>query len=133
MQVVNSIEMLNDLRRRWAVMASVRNTPEYVLDLQELTGQENEALSRQINQLKNVCGCLVAWLCLMVSCLLLAGHYLFSESRSPELNIQILIFYPAIMLSATLVGKALTVAWARLRLLWLADRIIRQWQYPVVQ
>ncbi len=106
-------------------MFSIRNMPEYVLDLEQLSGPQNDLLSRRINRLKNTCGCMAAWLGMLIAFLLLGAGWLYTDDWLSLSSAMAVPVFAGFIFILTLAAKALAVGSARVRLIWLAFSTIR--------
>lgn len=121
-ELIDSREKLVDCVRRHA--ARLRPPArKLAVQLPELSAAENRYLAFQINRLLGACGCFQAGLASGSTVLLLGGYLLFGTRPLTFPGIpawSLLILAPA---GAALLAKAATIAWARVRLLWLARSV----------
>ncbi len=126
MKVVNTVEQLSELQQRWSSLPSVLHMPDYILDIPELTGQQNDEISRKINNKIKTCGCFVTRLFLMIaSCMLsidfLIGGYFFLVGGLIDIVIRMAVFVGSVM-----IFRALVVLLARVLLIQLTNKTIQQ-------
>lgn len=125
MQIVYSAEQLDDLKRQWRTLPSVRHLPEYILDIPELTGRQNDAISLRINHNKQTCGCRAARACVIVACLALLLEHMAGGRFFAGLGFGLLAIDAAIVISAFFIGKLTAMAYARARLIRLAASTVQ--------
>lgn len=93
------------------------------IHLPEMSAAENRKLAFQVNRLLGTCGCFQAGLASGSTVLLLIGYLMINTRPLSSIGMSkwiLLILLPA---GAALLAKAVTILWARLRLLWLVRNI----------
>lgn len=126
MQIVYSAEQLSELRRQWLTMPSLRQLPEYILDIPELTGMQNDRFSRQLNHHLHACGCIAARWMVVIACLVLVVEHALAGGLFAGLGPGLLLLDAGIILSAFFAGRFTAMLWSRVRLLQLSGETVRR-------
>ncbi len=126
MQIVYSIEQLQQLRRRWSKPARKRAASEYILDIPELTGAENDRISARINRYRHTCGCITAGVGVAVAAIFPALSYFAGGHAWSTLSPLIGLLYLGLVLSAGLLGRQLGIIWSALRLRQVVTATLRE-------
>lgn len=126
MEIVNTVEQLSELKQRWSSLPSVLHMPDYILDIPELTGQQNDAISRKINNKIKTCGCFVARLFLMFACCMLSIDFLIDGYVFLDGGLINVIMSVAIFAGSVMTFRALVILLARVLLIQLTNKTIQQ-------
>lgn len=126
MQVINTVHQLSELKRQWISLPSVLYMPDYILDISELTGQQNDAISRKINNKIKTCGCFIAKFIVIAACSALIISYLTTGYFLPGIGLGMIIIGAGAVISVAMISRVLIILLARIQLIHLTNKTIRQ-------
>jgi len=102
--------------------------PEILLQLKELSSEQNQKLTTLLNQYQRECGCTLGSYFSMAAALIMLAFYAFGRGSGSCLSH--MAVFACVTLAAGLVGKLLGLAWAKWRVINISRRmcnlVIRQ-------